>query len=82
MCSAEFLLNGLLDILCSMEDRGQDPLSMEARMDINWFLKFLPRFNGITIFDHKSVAIPIELDAGLQVLSQSPGVTLTFKVPS
>ena len=39
---------------------------MEAKRDINWFLKFLPSINGITIFDHKSVDGFIELDASLQ----------------
>ena len=51
-----------------MEDRGQVNLPLEAKRDINCFFKFLPTFNGINIFDQKSVDGSIELDASLQGL--------------
>ena len=51
-----------------MEGGGQVDLPVEAKRDINWFLKFLPTFNGITFFDERSVDGSIELDASLQGL--------------
>ena len=58
----------MLEFLRCMEDRGQVALPLEAKRDINWFLKFWPTFNGITIFDQKPVDASIELDAPLQGL--------------
>ena len=52
-----------------MEDRGQVDLPLEAKRDINWSLNFLTTFNGITIFDQKSVDSSIELHASLQGLA-------------
>ena len=66
--SSRFFLNRLLEFLHSMEDKGQVDLPVEAKRDINWFLKFLPSFNGITIFDQKPLDGFIELDASLQGL--------------
>ena len=51
-----------------MEDRGSIPLTVEAKRDINWFLKFLPTFNGTTFFDHRPITVAMELDASLQGL--------------
>ena len=36
--------------------------------DLNWFLKFLPRFNGVAFFKHVPVHVIIELDTCLQGL--------------
>ena len=66
--SSRFFLNRLLDVLRSMHDKDQVALSQEAQRDINWFQKFLPTFNGITIFDHRPIAHEIELDVCLQGL--------------
>ena len=48
--TSRFYLNCLLDFLRSMEDRGSIPLTVEEKREINWFLKFLPTFNGTTFF--------------------------------
>ena len=66
--SSRFFLNRLLELLRSMEDKGQKKLTVEARRDINWFLKFLPTFNGVTLFDQRPVDGAIQLDASLQGL--------------
>ena len=66
--SSRFFLNRLLDVLRSMHDKDQVALPPEAQRDINWFQKFLPSFNGVTIFDHRPIAHEIELDACLQGL--------------
>ena len=64
--SSRFFLNRLLDVLRSIQNKDQVVLSQEAQRDINWFQKFLPTFNGVTIFDHRPTAHEIELDACLQ----------------
>ena len=51
--TSRFFLNRLLDMLRSMEDRRQVRLSNDALRDINWFLQFLPKFNGVTFFDQR-----------------------------
>ena len=66
--SSRFFLNRLLEFLSSMKDKGLVPLPLEAKRDINWFLTFLPTFNGVTIFDQKPVHASIELDASLEGL--------------
>ena len=49
--ASRFLLNRLLDVLRSMENKHTVPVSMEAKRDINSFLKFIPLYNGVTFFD-------------------------------
>ena len=56
-----------------MEDRRQVPLTVEGNRDINWFMQFLPRFNGITIFYQRPISAKIELDASLQRLGARRG---------
>ena len=71
--SSRFFLNRLLDVLRSVHEKDQVQLSTEAQKDINWFSKFLTTFNGITIFDHRTIAFHIELDACLQGLGARCG---------
>ena len=63
--TSRFFLNRLLEVLRSMEDHKQAPITLEARRDINWFTKFLPQYNGVTFFDPKPINCSIELDANL-----------------
>ena len=51
-----------------MEDKTQVALTLEAERDINWFVTFIPKFNGVMFFDHRPVNVSIELDASLQGL--------------
>ena len=67
--SSHFFLNRLLEFLRSMEDKGQEELTVEAKRDINWFQKFLPTFNGVTFFYQRQVDGAIELGASLQGLA-------------
>ena len=64
--ASRFYLNRLLDVLRSIEDRQMVPVTPEAQRDINWFLKFIPLYNGVTFFDQKPIDHCIELDASLQ----------------
>ena len=49
-----------------MEDKKQIPINTEAKRDINWFLMFIPLYNGITFFYQKPIDFSIEFDASLQ----------------
>ena len=71
--SSRFFLNRLLDVLHTMHGKNKVLLSPEAQRDINWFQKFLPTFNGVTIFYHRPIAYEIELDACLQGLGARCG---------
>ena len=51
-----------------MEDKGHIALTMDAKRDINWFVKFMPTFNGVVFFDQKPFKCSIELDASLRGL--------------
>ena len=41
---------------------------MEFKGDLNWFLQFLPKFNGRAFISHRQITEEIELDASLQGL--------------
>ena len=49
-----------------MEDKQTVPVTKEAKRDINWFLKFIPLYNGVMFFDQKPTDYSTELDASLQ----------------
>ena len=63
--TSRFFLNRLQDFLWSMEGKGHTTLTIDAKRDINWFIKFMPIFNGVVFFDQKPVKCSIELDASL-----------------
>ena len=48
--ASRFYLNRLLDVLRSIEDKKMVPVTREAQRDINWFQKFIPKYNGVTFF--------------------------------
>ena len=74
---SRFFLNRLLDVLRSREDNSKVPLTLEAKRDINWFIQFLPKFNGVISFDHRPINAAIELDASLQGLGTRWGTKYT-----
>ena len=83
--SSRLFLNRLLGVLRSMEDRSQVPITLEAKRDINWFIQFLPKLNGVTFFDYRPINAIIELDVSLQGLGArggdqvySPGIPLGY----
>ena len=66
--TSRLFLNRLLNFLRSMEDKGHTALTIDAKWDINWFVKFMPTFNGVVFFYQKPVKSSIELDASLRGL--------------
>ena len=80
--TSRFFLNRLLEVLRQMHDKNQVPLTTEAQRDINWFVKFVPTFNGVTIFDHRPISFDIELDACLQGIGARCGIQVyTLPLP-
>ena len=61
-------LNRMLDLLRASDKFTKIILTTEFKQDLNWFLQFLPRFNGKAFISHRQVTEEIELDASLQGL--------------
>ena len=66
--SSRTFLNRMLDTLRRHFGTDNIVLDIEFHRDLNWFKKFLKKFNGTAFFDHRPVKATIELDACLQGL--------------
>ena len=58
----------MLDTLRSHFGKDKILLDINFHRDLNWFLKFLPYFNGTAFFNHTPIKKVIELDACLEGL--------------
>ena len=58
----------MLELLRAHFGQEKIQLTDDFHRDLNWFLKFLPTFNGVSFFKHISIQATIELDACLQGL--------------
>ena len=65
--SRTFLIR-MLDTLRRHFTTDKIMLDIEFHRDLNWFKKFLTKFNGTAFFEHRPVQATIELDACFQVL--------------
>ena len=61
-------LNRMLDLLRSLDKLSKILLTIDFKRDLNWFLEFIPKFNGIAFIFHHPITEEIELDASLQGL--------------
>ena len=61
-------LNRMLDLLRSSDKLAKVILTTDFKRDLNWFLEFIPKFNGKAFISHQPVTEEIELDASLQGL--------------
>ena len=61
-------LNRMLDLLRQTHKETTINLTPEFIRDLAWFLKFAPKFNGTSLFNHAQVHAKIELDASLEGL--------------
>ena len=61
-------LNRMLDLLRASDKVNKISLSVEFKRDLNWFLHFLPKFNGKAFISHRQITEEIEPDASLQGL--------------
>ena len=57
-----FFRNRMLEFF-SITQKTDIPISAEFAQDLNWFIKFLKDFNGITFFENTQFDASIELDA-------------------
>ena len=62
---ARVFLNRMLDLLRSAHGRQKIFLTPEFKRDLRWFAKFLPTYNGVSLYDHKPIGATLELDACL-----------------
>ena len=55
----------MLAILRSSHDSQKITLTPDFKCDIRWFAKFLPQYNGVSLYDHRPIDLTLELDACL-----------------
>ena len=80
--SSRFFLNRMLEVLRKSQKRVKIDLTPEFHRDLNWFLNFIPKFNGSAFFVHQNIQYEIELDACLQGLGARCGNQVyALKIP-
>ena len=62
---ARCFLNRMLEVLRTAKDPARISLTPEFKRDIHWFARFLPLYNGVSIYGHKTPDHILELDACL-----------------
>ena len=55
----------MLELLRASHGSQKILLMPDFKRDLRWFDKFLSKYNGISMYDHKRVEATLELDAGL-----------------
>ena len=55
----------MLELLRSAHGHQKIFLTPEFKRDLRWFAKFLPTYNGVSLYDHKPIGAMLELDACL-----------------
>ena len=66
--SSRFFLNRMLEVLRNSHRKEKIQLTAGFHRDLNWFVNFIPKFNGTAFFVHQNIQYEIELDACLQGL--------------
>ena len=59
---ARCFLNLILDVLIRALDANRIHLTPEFHRDIRWFQKFLPLYNGVSMYAHAAMDHTLELD--------------------
>ena len=65
---ARIFLNCMLQVLRNAHGHTRITLDHNFHRDLRWFQTFLPKFNGVSLYDHKPVDFKVHLDACLQGL--------------
>ena len=65
---ARAFLNRMLALLRSGHAAQKITLTPEFKRDLRWFDKFLPLYNGVSLYDHRPIDHTLELDACLKGL--------------
>ena len=63
--SIRLFVNRMLDTLRACPDTGTISLSTDFKKDVNWFLMFLPQYNGIHLLNPFRPDITVEVDSCL-----------------
>ena len=58
-------LNRMLALLRSGHASQKIDLTSDFRLDLRWFGKVLPLYNGVSLYDHRTTDFTLELDACL-----------------
>ena len=66
---ARYFLNRMLEVLRSASNPGRIVLTPDFHRDLRWLKKFLPGYNGVSMYGHKEVDFVLHLDACLTGLS-------------
>ena len=53
----------MLDPLRSSDKLSKISLTVDFKRDLNWFVEFIPKFNGKASISHHPISEEIELDA-------------------
>ena len=79
---ARIFLNRMLDLLRFAHGRQKVTLTPDFKRDLRWFAKFLPVYNGVSLYDHRPIDVSLELDACLTGLGVDLGTSFTiFPLP-
>ena len=62
---ARNFLNRMLEVLRNSHSTQKITLTNEFKRDLGWFARFLPDYNGVSLYDHKLDDLTLELDACL-----------------
>ena len=65
---ARYFLNRMLHILREYHGQNRIHLNPEFHRDLRWFERFLPLYNGVSLYDHEKPDHQVHLDACLQGL--------------
>ena len=65
---ARYFLNRMLQLLREHHGRVRIHLNHEFHRDLRWFQRFLPLYNGVSMYDHKRLDHQVHLDACLKGL--------------
>ena len=65
---ARIFLNRMLQVLRNAHGHTRITLDHNFYRDLRWFQTFLPKFNGVSLYDHRPVDFQVHLDACLQGL--------------
>ena len=62
---ARIFLNRMLELLRSSHSTQRITLTSDFKRDLNWFATFLPKYNGVSLYDHRPIDMALHLDACL-----------------
>ena len=66
-------LNRMLDLLRFAHRRQKVMLTPDFKRDLRWYTKFVPVYNGVSLYDHRPINVTLELEACLTSLGGRSG---------